>query len=90
MYYYRYMANRQKKETCFYCAKSIDLKKNQMLDYSTIEACRILNYGSLRSREQTKNCTKHHKVLTRLIKTYRILGLLPNKNTGFGVAQIFA
>jgi ribosomal protein S18 len=81
---------KKKKEVCFFCAKSINLTSNLMLDYSTIEACRILNYGSLRSREQTKNCTKHHKALTKLIKTYRILGLLPNKNTGFGVAQIFA
>lgn len=78
-----------KKEDCFFCAKNIPLKKNEFLDYSIIESCKILNYGSLRSREQTKNCTKHHKALTKIVKTYRILGLLPNKNTGHGVFAPF-
>ena len=80
---------RVKKECCYFCVKNIKLNKNEFLDYSTIEACKILNYGSLRSREQTKNCTKHHKSLTKIIKTYRILGLLPNKNTGYDVFQPF-
>jgi ribosomal protein S18 len=76
---------KKKKNNCFFCVKKISLEKNQLLDYATIEGCKILNYGSIRDREQTKNCCKHQRRITRLIKLYRILGMLPNKNTGFGV-----
>jgi ribosomal protein S18 len=81
---------RVRDSNCFFCQKKITPSKDQFLDYSVIENSKILNYSNIRSRQQTKNCTKHHKAMVKLIKTYRIMGLLPNKSSGIGVAQLFS